>query len=82
VVLLFSSMSHGQVLGRGDWGSTARRQGRSTGTAMWARAYEEAIIYNKLGFTDFCPQGVRPNARMKFKFEFLKSATVGFQDIQ
>jgi hypothetical protein len=33
-VLLFSSMSHGRGLGRGDWGSTARRQGRSTGTAM------------------------------------------------
>jgi hypothetical protein len=49
---------------------------------MWARAYEEAVIYSNIGVTDFCPQGVRPNARMKFKFEFLKSATVGFQDIQ
>jgi hypothetical protein len=65
VFFLFSSMSHGWGLGRGDWGSTARRQGRSTGTAMWARAYEEAVIYSKLGVTDFCPQGVRHNVRKK-----------------
>jgi hypothetical protein len=43
--------------------------------------YGEAIIYSRFGFTEFRPQGVRSNARMNFKFEILKTITVGCQDI-
>jgi hypothetical protein len=32
-------------------------------------------------FLDFCLPGVRSNAHKKFKFEFLKTATVGLQHI-
>jgi hypothetical protein len=46
-----------------------------------ARVYGEAVIYSRLGFTEFRPKGVRSNARMNFEFEILKTATVGCQDI-
>jgi hypothetical protein len=54
----FSSMSHSRGLGRGDWGSIARRQGRSTGTAMWARVYGNRVGHSSLDFTEICPPGV------------------------
>jgi hypothetical protein len=37
--------------------------------------------HSNLIFSDFCSPGVRSNARKKFKFEFLKTATVVCQDI-
>jgi hypothetical protein len=52
-----------------------------TGTATLARSYGGGVIYSRFGFTEFRPQGVWSNARMKLKFENLKSATVGCQDI-
>jgi hypothetical protein len=33
-------------------------------------------------FSDFCPPGVRHNARKNSKFEFLKSFTLGCQHIK
>jgi hypothetical protein len=37
--------------------------------------------HSRTDFLDFCPPRVRSNARKKFKFKFLKTATVGCQDI-
>jgi hypothetical protein len=46
-----------------------------------ARAHYLGVIHSSLDFPKFCPPGVRHNARMNSKFEFLKTATVGCQDI-
>jgi hypothetical protein len=40
-----------------------------------------ALATVELIFLDFCPPRVWSNARKNFKFEFLKTATVGCQDI-
>jgi hypothetical protein len=44
-------------------------------------ANENSVGHNRYDFLDFCPLGARSNARKNFKFEFLKTATVGYQDI-
>jgi hypothetical protein len=41
----------------------------------------DSEAHSKLDFLDFCLPGVRHNARKKFKFEFLKMATVVRQHI-
>jgi hypothetical protein len=41
----------------------------------------DSDAHSKLDFLDFCLPGVRSNARKKFKFEFLKTATVGLHHI-
>jgi hypothetical protein len=38
-------------------------------------------LHSNHDFLDFCLLGVRSNARKKFKFEFLKTATVGLHHI-
>jgi hypothetical protein len=38
-------------------------------------------LHSNPDFLDFCLPGVRSNARKKFKFEFLKAATVGLYHI-
>jgi hypothetical protein len=39
------------------------------------------VVHNSSDFLDFCSLGVRHNARKKFEFEFLKTATAVCQDI-
>jgi hypothetical protein len=39
------------------------------------------LLTVSLIYPDFCPPGVRSNARKKFKFEFLKIFTLGGQHI-
>jgi hypothetical protein len=65
---------------RGGW--TRDGRGVSSSTARSARSYGSGVIYSELGFPNFCPQGVRRNARMNFKFEFLKTSTVGCHHIE
>jgi hypothetical protein len=38
--------------------------------------------HSSLDFSGFCPPGVRPNARKKLKFKFLKFFTLGGQHIR
>jgi hypothetical protein len=45
-----------------------------------ARANGNSVGHSSFDFPKFCPPGVRHNARMNFKFEFLKTATVGCHD--
>jgi hypothetical protein len=69
-------------LSGGVWaGEAGDRQQGVLRVRRRTRTYGEAVIYSRLGFTEFRPQGVRSNARMKLNFENLKSATVGCQDI-
>jgi hypothetical protein len=46
------------------------------------RARENSDAHSASNFLDFCSPGVRPNARKKFKFEFLKFFTLGGQHIR
>jgi hypothetical protein len=46
-----------------------------------ARANGNSDDHSELIFSDFCSPGVRHNARKKFEFEFLKTATVVRQHI-
>jgi hypothetical protein len=46
-----------------------------------ARANGNRVGHSRIDFLDFCPPGVRQNARMNFKFEFLKTSTVGCHHI-
>jgi hypothetical protein len=62
-------------------GSTAERARVSSGTAMLARSYGGGVIYSGFNFSENWTTGVRRNARMKFKFEFLKLSTVGCQGV-
>jgi hypothetical protein len=41
----------------------------------------DSAAHSKLDFLDFCLPGVRSNARKKFEFKFLKTATAVGQDI-
>jgi hypothetical protein len=42
----------------------------------------DGVGYSASPFTDFCPPGVRPNARKKLNFEFLENSNWGCQDIK
>jgi hypothetical protein len=44
-------------------------------------ANENSEAHSSSDFLDFCPPSVRSNARKKFEFKFLKTATVVGQDI-
>jgi hypothetical protein len=57
------------------------RQRGSPRACYRARVYGDSVGHSSLDFPKFCPPGVRHNARMNFKFEFLKTSTVGCQDI-
>jgi hypothetical protein len=46
------------------------------------RARENSDAHSASDFLDFCLPGVRPNARKKLKFEFLKFFTLGGQHIR
>jgi hypothetical protein len=63
-------------------GSTAEGSKASSGTPTSTNTYGGGVINSGFDFTEICPPSVRHNARMKFEFEILKSATVGYQDIQ
>jgi hypothetical protein len=41
-----------------------------------------SATHSSFDFLDFCLPGVRPNARKKFKFKFLKFFTLGAQHIR
>jgi hypothetical protein len=45
------------------------------------RARENSDAHSASDFLDSCPPGVRSNARKKFEFKFLKTATAVCQDI-
>jgi hypothetical protein len=71
---------HDSRLGSGQrgLGSTAEM---STSMATGLERTGTTMLTVKLIFLDFCPPRVRSNACKNFKFEFLKTATVGCQDI-
>jgi hypothetical protein len=71
--VLSDGVRAGEVWSRQRGGLQVRRR---------VRAYEIGVGYSSLICPVFCPQSVRHNARMKFEFEILKYATVGYQDIQ
>jgi hypothetical protein len=77
----FPSMSHGLGRGWGVWGSTAGRQGTLWEGHGRIRGVSPLLANSASILFDFCPQRVRSNARKKFKFEFLKTATVGLHHI-
>jgi hypothetical protein len=54
----------------------------SVGTYTMARAYEGAVSNSGSTLSDFCPQGVRHNARKDLNFKFLKNSNWGCQDIK
>jgi hypothetical protein len=56
-------------------------RGGSPGMAIGFERARTVVLTVKSIFSDFCSPGVRSNARKKFKFEFLKTATVVCQDI-
>jgi hypothetical protein len=80
-VRAFSPLSSGS-LGRGPsrGGGCGVNRGEVYGYGDGARAYGNGVSYSSLGFTDFCPHGVRRNARMNSNFEFLKNSNWGGQD--
>jgi hypothetical protein len=73
--------STGRGLGCSSEGSTAGERGVSLGTTEVAREYGRDVIYSEFDFSEICPPSVRHNARMKFKFRFLKISSVGCQGI-
>jgi hypothetical protein len=77
-----TSLSTGRGPACSSVGSTAERAGVSPGTPTRARAYGGGVIYSSFYFSENCITGVRRNVRTKFKFKFLKTSTVGCQDIQ
>jgi hypothetical protein len=74
--------STSQGPGFSNGGSTAEREGTSSGMARSARAYRNGVGYSGRDFLNLCSQGVRSNARMNSNFEFLKSFTLGCQHIK
>jgi hypothetical protein len=54
----------------------------SAGTATGLGRTRDGVGYSGSPFTNFCPPGVRPNARKKLNFEFLKNSNWGCQDIK
>jgi hypothetical protein len=56
-------------------------RGEVHGYGYRARAHELGVIHSDFDFNEICPPSARSNARMNFKFEFLKTANVGGQDI-
>jgi hypothetical protein len=74
--------STGRGLGCSSEGSTAGERWVSSGTAEVAREYGRDVIYGEFDFSEICPPSVRHNARMKFKFRFLKISSVGCHGIQ
>jgi hypothetical protein len=56
-------------------------RGSVHGMATGSGANENSDAHSERFFSDFCPPRVRSNARKKFEFEFLKTATVVCEDI-
>jgi hypothetical protein len=56
-------------------------QGGLHGHGYRREANWNSEAHSSSDFLDFCPPGVRHNARKKFKFEFLKIFTLGGQHI-